>query len=636
MSPAAWTWFPDWWLLNFQTLLVQLEDPAFSAALLTRYALQALLTSLPIFIADYLFGLAILSLLKLNLAKGLKHASALALGAGAAALGLFLFGSLGRLTFKGLLAFTILEAVIGLAFIWRDLKLPRFRRAYLWAIPALIIVIPDLMLPILEYDSTMYHMASARYYMDQQKILYHEGIRFNAQPHMPVMLYMRQWWLTGDANIVKLVNLEYLAILLGLFSWMARRYRIPLGLLAATALVFGSPIFGYIARQEYADLALTTWLTAGLCLLLRARTNNTLIAAGLLLGCAGASKLQGLLVAACFIAADLLIHFLSKRNFRQTLQRAAILGSAVTAVGVAWWFRGWRFTGSPFYPFLSDSPDVKALFQVNAGYGVGRDLLTFLATPWNMITVPPERYADLFRFGPSCLILLAIGALALTLRRNKIDSATWVAILGSLLFTILWFRSGQVMRYEACLLPIWALLLLASLARLNWRNAAVPTLLLPLLLSSTLLTSNVIRYGVPPPVTWPATQFVLGAVLPYYRATQAAGKVVKKNEMVYTWFCEDIRAYSPGKSYGDWFGGYTYTWLGNVHTGPRITDPALMIARLKSTGFKFIIVDRKRAENGGTIYGGAFRESGIVKPFVTVPGTETVFDDGRYAVFRLT
>jgi hypothetical protein len=624
VSPAPWSWFPDWWLPNLQTLLNQSFDPALTA----RYALQAILTTLPIAIADYLFGLAILHLLKLNLAKGLKHASALALGTASAALGLFLFGSFGRLTFKGLIAFTFLQAAIGLALTWREIKLPRLRWTHLWAIPVWLILIPDLMLPILEYDSTMYHMAAARHYMEQQKIPYHEGIRFNAQPHMPVMLYMRQWWLTGDANIVKLVNLEYLAILLGLFSWMARRYRIPLGLLAAASLVFGSPIFGYIARQEYADLALTTWLTAGLCLLLRARSNNTLIAAGLLLGSAGASKLQGLLVVACFLTADLLIH--------RKIKRSLILGSAVTAVGIAWWFRGWRFTGSPFYPFLSDSPDVKALFQVNAGYGVGRDLFAFLATPWNMITVPPDRYADLFRFGPSCLILLAIGALALTLRRTKIDAATWVAILGSLFFTIAWFRSGQVMRYEACLLPIWALLLLSALARLNWRNITVPLLLLPLLLSTTLLTSNIIRYGVPPPVTWPATQYVLNAVLPYYRATQAASSVVQKNDMVYTWFCDDIRAYSPGKSYGDWFGGYTYTWLGNVHTGPKITDPAAMIARLKSSGFKYIIVDRERAKRGGTIYGGTFLESGLVKPFVTVPNTQTVFDDGRYAVYRLT
>jgi len=639
VSPAGWSWFPDWWFHNYNSLIGQVADPTFHPWLLVRYALQALLTSLPIFLADYVCGLAILRLAKLKLSGGLKHSAALGLGTAAAALGLFLFGSFGRLTFKGILAFTVLQGVIGLAVVWRELRVPRLRWSYLWTIPVLILFVPDLMMPIVEYDSTMYHMASARWYMDQHKTTFHEGIRFNAQPHMPVMLYMRQWWLMSDANLVKLVNLEYLFMLAGLFSWMARRYRIRWGVLAAASLAFGSPIFGYIVRQEYADFALASWLSVGVCVLVArgARLQgNRLMIAGMLLGAAGASKLQGLLVASCFIAADLAVHFVRMRKIRETLERGLWIGIPFCLVGVSWWYRGWRYTGSPFYPFLTDSPDVKALFLVNSSYGVGRDLWAFIAMPWHMIAVLPERYADLFRFGPSCLILVVLGTLALVSRRRKLDASTAVVMLGSLLFTVVWFRSGQVMRYEACLLPLWSLLLLASLNRLGWRNVIVPLLLLPLLVSTTILTTNVIRYGVPPPVSWPATQAVLNSVLPYYRATQAANYVVGKNEMVYTWFCDDIRAYAPGKSYGDWFGGYTYTWLGNVHTGKKIHDAGEMVQRLKSSGFRYLIVDRRRAERGGTIYGGRFLESGIVKAGVRVPGTETIYDDGRYAVFRLT
>jgi hypothetical protein len=60
-----------------------------------------------------------------------------------------------------------------------------------------------------------------------------------------------------------------------------------------------------------------------------------------------------------------------------------------------------------------------------------------------------------------------------------------------------------------------------------------------------------------------------------------------------------------------------------------------MVERLKREGFQWIIVDRKRAARGGTIYGNAFLESGIVKPFVPVPGTRPVYDDGRYVVLRV-
>ena len=394
--------------------------------------------------------------------------------------------------------------MLGLWLAWPDLRLPKWRWRYLCALPLLLLYIPDLMLPVLEYDSTMYHMSAARFYMQQQKITYHSGIRFNAQPHLPVMLYMRQWWLTQDANLIKLVNLQYLAMLAGLFAWHARRYRIRWGILAAFAIVFGSPIFGYIARQEYADFALTAWLSTGVALLLARggrSKHSRLLASGLLLGFAGSSKLQGLLVVACFIAADALIFLWQKRSLKLSLERGLLLSAGVLTTGIGWWFRGWHYTGSPFYPFLSDSPDVKALFQVNANYGVGRDWLAFLSLPWHMITVPPEKFADLFRFGPSLLIILTIGVLALLRRRTKIDFATTVLITGSLLFTVFWFRTGQVMRYEACLLPLWAILLLASLARLNWRNPILPLLCLPLLLSTSILTSNPIRYGVPPPVT---------------------------------------------------------------------------------------------------------------------------------------
>ena len=184
--------------------------------------------------------------------------------------------------------------------------------------------------------------------------------------------------------------------------------------------------------------------------------------------------------------------------------------------------------------------------------------------------------------------------------------------------------------------PLRSLLLLGALARLRWPRWGVAMLFVPLLASTSLLTSNVIRYGLPPPVTWPATQGALNAALPYYRATQAAGRVVGKNDKVYTWFCDDIRLYAPGKSYGDWFGAFTYTWLGNVHGGPKIQSVDEMIARLKAEGFRFVILDRERAAQMGSIYGRTMLDSGVLAAGNQPKGTEIVFDDGRYAVYRLT
>lgn len=622
--------FPDWWGPNAQVFLEQLSEPSFNAQLLFRYALQALLCSLPMALADYLLGLGLLRLARLTLARPLHHAAALGLGAGLAGTGLFLFGSFGKLTAKGLLVFTALQLLLGLALAYKSLRLPRPHWSWLFALPLLAVSLPDLMMPVLDYDSTMYHMASAKHYKETGRLTYHEGIRFNAQPHLTVMLYLRQWWLTGDANLTKLCNLEYFAMLLLAFQWLARRFRVRAGAWLAFALLLGTPIFSYAARVEYADLGLATWLTLGFCVLSVARSPRRLLLAGTLLGFCAATKLQGLVVVASLCTAWFVVELLRRRRLPNL-----ILGLPIVLLGFPWWLRSFRATSSPFYPFLTNSPDVQNLFAVNATYGAGRDLLAFLKLPWNMIVVPQERFADLFRFGPTCLLLLAVGLFALLLRRHPIDPGTRIAALGSLLFTILWFRSGQVMRYEACLLGIWAYLLLASLRRLRIPGLAALPVLLPLLLWSCLMTSSLVRFGIPPPVTWPATQGALRNVLPYYRASLVVNQHVQPGERLYLWFCDDARFYFPRNAYGDWFGGYTYTWLGDVRTPHPIQNLPALLARLKANGFRYVVADRERAKQMGTIYGGWFLSTGLVQPFAPIPGVEILYDDTRYVAFRL-
>jgi hypothetical protein len=622
--------FPDWWGANAQVFLEQLAEPSFNGLLLFRYAIQALACTLPIALADYLLGLALLRVAKVTLPRPLHHAAALGLGAGLAGTGIFLFGAFGRITTKGLFLFTAIQLIAGLAFGARAVRFPRPRWTWLLALPLLLVSLPDLMMPVLDYDSTMYHMASAKHYKETGRMTYHEGIRFNAQPHLTVMLYLRQWWLTGDANLTKLVNLEYFAMLLLLFQWLARRFRVKAGAWLAFALLLGTPIFSYSARVEYADLGLATWLALGFGVLTVARSSRRLLLAGSLLGFCAASKLQGHVVVVSLGAA----WFLIEARRRRRLPNLA-LALPILLLGLPWWLRSFAATGTPVYPFLSKSPDVQNLFAVNATYGVGRDWLAFLLLPWNMIVVPQERFADLFRFGPSCLLLLSIGLAAVVLSRKPIDHGTRIAALGSLIFTVLWFRSGQVMRYEACLLGVWAYLLLASLRRLRIPGSFALVVFLPLLLWSCLMTSSLVRFGIPPPVTWPATQGALRNVLPYYRASLVANRTIAPGERLYLWFCDDARFYFPHNAYGDWFGGYTYTWLGDVRTPKPIQNLPALLDRLRANGFRYVVADRERARQMGTIYGGWFLSTGIVEPFTPIPGVEVLYDDTRYVVFRL-
>jgi hypothetical protein len=628
--------FPDWWTANLTVLGEQLREPTFDGLLLLRYWMQALATYLPFALADYFLGLGLLTYFRVCLARPLHHAAAIGLGSGVAATGILLWGTFGRLTVRGLLLYSCLQLLLGLSLAAPALRWPRLRRGFVLSLPLLILVSFSLMMPVLDYDSTMYHMASAKHYLATGKVEYHEGIRFNAQQHLPVLLYLRQWAMSEDASLIKLVNLQFLAVHLLLFTWLARRFRIRHGAWMAAGLVFGTPIFAYVAQVEYADFALATWLGVGFAVLASGGNSGRRLAlAGLLLGFAAAAKLQGLVVVACVGVAWFAVAIWHKRNLGSALRPALLIAAGIVLAGAPWWIRGYAATGSPFYPFLSDSPDVENLFKVNASYGVGRDWVTFLMTPWNMIVVPPPKYADLFPFGPSCLLLLLVGAAALLRRRSGLDAGTKTALLGSLLFTLFWFRSGQVMRYEACLLLLWAYVLLGAWARLRWPGWAGLALFFPLLIWSFVMTYNPIRFGVPPPVTWPATQVVLRSVLPYYRAAQALQSKVEDNERVYLWFCDEARFYVPGRTYGDWFGAYTYPWLGNVGGKEPIRELPALLEKLKAHGFRYVLADRQRARQMATIYGPQILSTGLVDPFAPIPGVEVIYDDHHYVAFRL-
>jgi hypothetical protein len=149
------------------------------------------------------------------------------------------------------------------------------------------------------------------------------------------------------------------------------------------------------------------------------------------------------------------------------------------------------------------------------------------------------------------------------------------------------------------------------------------------------MTSSLVRFGIPPPVTWPATQGALRNVLPYYRASLVANRTIAPGERLYLWFCDDARFYFPHNAYGDWFGGYTYTWLGDVRTPKPIQNLPALLDRLRANGFRYVVADRERARQMGTIYGGWFLSTGIVEPFTPIPGVEVLYDDTRYVVFRL-
>jgi hypothetical protein len=231
-----------------------------------------------------------------------------------------------------------------------------------------IVLLADLMLPVMEFDSTMYHMRAARHYLETASVSYDATIRYNAHPHLSVLLYMRHWAALGEHGLVKLANIEFLLMLVLVLVYAARELRWKDGWTAGLMFVMSSPLFLFVAHLEYADLALAAYFAVAAALLfhhLRHGGRAALVAGGLVLGFAGAVKLQGLVLAACGVAGFAVAWLYARRGLAALARALAAIGALIVLSGAGWWLRSWVNTGSPAFPFFAGShPDAVATFVI--------------------------------------------------------------------------------------------------------------------------------------------------------------------------------------------------------------------------------------------------------------------------------
>ncbi len=596
--------FPDWWLDGW----LQLRDtlPPESPLLLIRWLCQGLTLALLVALADLLAGAAVLKAARVRLPARLRGAAMLAIGMGLSGTALFFYprGWVGLL--PGLLGLPLLRSSAGRWYVFGWLNALRPRGWVAWAlVPVVLVSLPDLFLPIVEYDATMYHMVAARQYQEAGRVSFDPGVRFNSHPQLGVLLYARQQMLGGEDSLTKLVNLEWVAMILLAVLQMARRARGDNRTRSALAclLLAGSPLFWHLAKIEYADLALTAWLAVAVALLEWRGVPPWV--AGLALGFTAASKMQGLLMAGVVG----LIYLLLRRNWRAGLQIAA----AAAVVNLGWWVRSSMATGSPVYPFLSADGRSESgyLFEVSARYGVGHDWVHFLRLPWDLLVHSPFVFTDAFVFGPA---LLLVPLLVL------VGWPRWLPLLTSAVYLVFWYMTGQVGRYLVPVLPLLAMGLGAAPGGLAGR--VVPVLLAAWAAFAGLSTLATVRFHALPPVTFGQKTEYLRQTLPYASAVIEINRVARPSELTYLWFAEDARYYVRTRAEGDWFGAHSF-------------GDATSLDRLREWGVRYILMDRERAAYNGRIYGEQFGTTALVKRFGPVPaGLTLIYDDERYSVFR--
>lgn len=358
------------------------------------------------------------------------------------------------------------------------------------------------------------------------------------------------------------------------------------------------------------------------------------LAAALLVGMAAASKAQGLVLAAATAAGFAAGCLAARRRPGWALRSLLTVGGGIAVIGLPWWIRSWVHTGSPLHPFfLRGNPDIQALFAVSARYGMGRGLVDFLLLPWRIATNAPGPFGDPFNMGVPALLLPLVLVLVLLKRRRWSPECVFLAVAVAM-FVVLWFRTGQQIRYLTSLLPLAVLLFVWALPVVGAgrRTTLLLNVALGLLAArGMLVTSTCFRLTFPPPVRHADRETLLSATLPGYQAVRELNTVLAPGDRTYLLFAEECRFNIKGVSYGDWLGDFSYAWLTKD-----VGNAEQLIARLSQAGFHYAIVSLDRAVRHRETIGEWFSKSEFVQPLAPIPGAQRVYSDRNFAVLRFT
>ena len=309
--------------------------------------------------------------------RWVRHTLACGVGLGALAFALFFLGLAGVLSGPVVLGLLIpgLSAVGIRAWGARvrsyvrsggSIGVPHWLVAGAGALP-LAVSLAGSLVPEWFFDALQYQTALPALYLLRGAVEIFPDSVFSAMPGATNLLYLPLLVL-GDAGTVKTAHWAFLAGSCVLLSHVAGRRFGALAGLGAAALFAALPGVGITAGVGGGDLALVFFVLAGVVVLERfgpaTPTRAEVLAAGILLGTAAASKYTAVGVVALIVA----LWILGRQ--RRTVVRRGLgiaLGviSVVAVTAMPWYLRNAVVLGDPLYPVLSSGSSREAVVMHN-------------------------------------------------------------------------------------------------------------------------------------------------------------------------------------------------------------------------------------------------------------------------------
>lgn len=338
--------------------------------------------------------------------------------------------------------------------------------------------------PEIGKDALIYHLAVPKLYLQHGGFFAIPGNIFADYPLLAEMHYLLALFVGNDIT-AKAMNYIFLIEILAeiyLFSRnLIKNHDFPI--LSMLAFLSIPSVFA-VSHTAYSDLFVAFFTLGSFYAFLRwseGRLSGWLVVFGIFTGGAVACKYTALLIIPLGCLGILFFALRNKLSNSAVLKTLLVFGGVVFAAGSPFYLKNWVTTGNPFHPFLYsifggrgwDADQARIYDIMVQNLGMGRGLLDYILLPFNLSF---RAKMDSITFdgviGPVFFFALPFVAL---IRREITVSLILVFSFFSFLF---WASSAQQIRYLIHLFPLLAIVVGATVSRIQGKKIVYPLLLL--------------------------------------------------------------------------------------------------------------------------------------------------------------